>query len=293
MDKYVVDRFDLHRDPNLDFHRSPVQKEKTTRGDGAMDGRGKESLLRSIRESLAPAFKYSVGDRRFGRSNYHLDDTAARVRPFVNMLYSLPSTHPVAHLVGYLDDLGLDRTERANFLEASARMLGEDWTTDSSNFTEVTFAMGRLQIVTRRSFEWDAQLSTGAVTGSALLTVPPGEEHIFALVLVEQLFLVNGWHTKCHTPTSIEELQKEIESFNYDVVCISWASGFLLEEFTACIECINKFRTAGRPKVLAGGYAADKNRDRLAELGVYQVCDNIHHALKYAQYHIDVRGVSR
>jgi len=71
------------------------------------------------------------------------------------------------------------------FLEAVARALGDDWCDDSRSFLDITIAMGRLQVVLRKLMLANAAQWAPLSRGSALITVPPGEEPQFGQCIVE------------------------------------------------------------------------------------------------------------
>ncbi len=81
-----------------------------------------------------------------------------------------------------------------DLLAPTARYLGELWTDDLCNFTDVTVGLGRLQRVLRElSPAFGHSVEHPALGRRVLLLPSPGEQHTFGLVMVAEFFRRAGW----------------------------------------------------------------------------------------------------
>lgn len=169
------------------------------------------------------------------------------------------------------------------FLESVARSLGDDWCNDASSFLDVTMAMGRLQLALRQVMLASTARRRPHAQGSALVTVPPGEEHQFAQCIIEELFRARGWSTDLYCPSSQADMIERIDEGGYDIVCLSWSTGALADVAATAITRIEQIPTDQRPAIIAGGVASLDHSGWLVRLGVDCVCDSTYGALAVAQ----------
>lgn len=81
-------------------------------------------------------------------------------------------------------------------LAPTARALGDFWDNDLCDFVDVTMGMWRLQQVIHELGN-RAPCRSARTRGDrrALFTVPPGDQHSFGLVMIEDFFRRAGWRT--------------------------------------------------------------------------------------------------
>jgi methanogenic corrinoid protein MtbC1 len=95
-------------------------------------------------------------------------------------------------------------------LAPTARHLGELWSEDLLDFTQVTIGLGHLQRVLRDlspAFQATSlPLHTGAQDHRALLVAAPGEQHTFGLSMVTEFFRRAGWIVWSGAPAAGAEL---------------------------------------------------------------------------------------
>ena len=159
-------------------------------------------------------------------------------------------------------------------LEAVARQLGEAWHTDACSFATVSIAMTRLQMVFNRFAHTTRPIApTQRGTGTVLLTLPPGEQHLLGLSITEYAFACAGWKTRVLQPRSMTHfagfLKEQTNTRTiYDAICLSWSSSFLIGQMTKMLRVLRDHHAADRPLILAGGYASDRNGSLLSRFGV-------------------------
>jgi len=92
-------------------------------------------------------------------------------------------------------------------LAPTARVLGEFWDNDICDFVDVTMGIWRLQQVVHEIGN-RAPCSSARTRADrrALFTVPPGDQHSFGLVMIEDLFRRAGWRTWSAPDAGIAEL---------------------------------------------------------------------------------------
>lgn len=168
-------------------------------------------------------------------------------------------------------------------LERIARSMGDDWNEDSRSFLDVTIAMGRLQLLLRRTMASNARQPGDLERGSVLMTGPSGEEHHFGTCILEEMFRSRGWLTNMFQHRSVSELADHVAARQYDLVCLSWSTGVLSGITAKTISAIDAMPAANRPAIIAGGQATAGNRGWMVRLGVDQVCDTAYGAIKMAE----------
>ena len=187
-----------------------------------------------------------------------------------------------------------DYLTRLAVLELVSRDLGRQWTTDSCSFAEVSIAMARLQSMLRsREFQPNnPALSLGA-RGTALFTVPPREDHLFAPIVIEELFRSQGWSTTSYFPDLDTELSGIADKNDFHVVCFSWSGEANKANAFAAVERLRQLFPAPQCLLLAGGHAASKNQSELTLRGVDFVCANGYVGLAVAERHMAERVANK
>ena len=102
----------------------------------------------------------------------------------------------LAHVEAYLDQ-GVPITSiYLDLLAPTARVLGDFWDNDVCDFVDVTMGMWRLQQVVHELGN-RAPCASVRTRGDrrVLFTVPPGDQHSFGLVMIEDFFRRAGWRT--------------------------------------------------------------------------------------------------
>ena len=142
-----------------------------------------------------------------------------------------------------------------NLLAPTARHLGELWTQDLCDFTQVTVGLSRLQRVLRELSPAFHDVDEAAVpVGRRVLLLPcPGEQHTFGLVMVSEFFRRAGWEVAGGSWQFGMEAPSLVSADWYDVIGFSLAAEVHLDELNACIDAV---RSASRNRaigVIVGG----------------------------------------
>lgn len=155
-----------------------------------------------------------------------------------------------------------------NLMAPAARRLGELWTADLCDFTQVTIALGRLHALLHVV---SGDLPSIPVAEdrrlTALLAQAPGEQHTLGLSMVKDFFRAAGWDVWAETPASTQALIPLVRSRHFDVVGFSIGSERHVDALAALIADIRRASVNRRLTVLAGGPLMLAQPELLSRLG--------------------------
>lgn len=159
-------------------------------------------------------------------------------------------------------------------LAPTARVLGEMWEADRCSFADVTVgicALERLMVQMRQAMAADdvplVDFSGSSAGATALLTVCPGEQHGFGLLMVQELFRRAGWDVRCGPYETPESLVAEVQRNSYALIGLSLSDSGSLEP---CAALIASIRAASRNRdvaVFVGGPAFVGHPERALLVG--------------------------
>ncbi len=235
----------------------------------------RESLIFAIKSDILPACQDAIV-----RTKGVNDNTNPLVLRATRIAQMAISAVPAAEILGYINSQPLSVSRKASLLEAAAQRIGIGWECDSINFVDVTVAVGRLQGVFRRLINQTATAVPRSKGGSVLITTAPGEEHVFGLLFVEELYRSAGWATTLASPKNASEWAKRANSAYFDTICISWSGARHAEPLA---DALKRRKTKGRTTVIAGGLAALENSEWLENQGVDLVSNSPKAALDFSR----------
>ena len=237
----------------------------------------RQSLMGAIKSDILPACREAIFESRGGNVNDNADPFRL---PSMKIATMATGGAAVSEIFAYLRAQPLSTARKAYLLEMAARRIGEGWSCDNLNFVDVTVAVGRLQSTFRRLSQETVACTSRRSSGTVLIMPAPGEEHIFGMLFVEEMFRAAGWSTTMAMPEAPAEWLRRTTQNAHDVICISWASEARAEALHECLRAINK---SPRTRVIAGGQAAIRNFDRLKNMGVDLVSDSPQVALDFSR----------
>jgi methanogenic corrinoid protein MtbC1 len=176
------------------------------------------------------------------------------VREFVRLVLS----HDVGVAAAYIDALRARgvalETVYLDLLAPTARLLGDLWSNDLCDFTEVTVGVWRLhQLVRELSPEFRADLRAGEDGRRALLVAIPGEQHTFGLVLLAEFFRRSGWDVWSGPVASGDELRDLVRSERFAVVGLSVGGSGHVQGLAAEIQSVRRASRNRAVGVMVGG----------------------------------------
>jgi methanogenic corrinoid protein MtbC1 len=161
-----------------------------------------------------------------------------------------------------LDALYLD------LLAPTARMLGDLWTADLCDFTDVTVGLWRLQQMVHKLSPGVVDEGDGKVRQRRLLLVPePGEQHTFGLIMVAECFRRDGWDVWDGPVASREELVSLVRREAFSVVGLSLGCESRLDAVAKTIRLVRKASRNPRVAVLVGGQPFIGHPERVVLVG--------------------------
>jgi MerR family transcriptional regulator, light-induced transcriptional regulator len=157
-------------------------------------------------------------------------------------------------------------------LAPAARLLGEMWTEDEADFTQVTVGLSRMrQVLHRLSPEFTSRCPETAETPDrrkrVLVAPTPGEQHTFGLMIVSEFLRRDGWVVREPLNATLGDLVTLVRSENFSVVALSAACESHLEELAQVIGALRRASTSQPLGVLVGGPAFAGFPDRVARVG--------------------------
>lgn len=141
-----------------------------------------------------------------------------------------------------------------NLLAPAARRLGDLWSADLCEFTDVTVALGRMQALLR-GLSADMKLPRGAAaSGRRVLFVPaPGEQHTFGLSMVCDFFRAGGWDVWTEAPAPADTVIALVQERWFDLVGFSMGHDRGIAPTVELIRGIRKASHNRAVKILVGG----------------------------------------
>jgi methanogenic corrinoid protein MtbC1 len=139
-------------------------------------------------------------------------------------------------------------------LAPAARLLGDYWTEDLCDFTEVTVALGRLHRLLNDLGHDVERQSPSKTSGLSIFLVPaPGEQHTLGLSMVGEFFRRSGWEV-CGGPhaTSADAIAL-LRKRNFDAVGFSLACEAHLEALAQSISSVRRATAQKSTCIIAGG----------------------------------------
>lgn len=134
-------------------------------------------------------------------------------------------------------------------LAGTARCLGQWWTEDRCDFTDVTIGLGRLQRIMRELSPSFGRLADHPLEPMRVLLLPsPGEQHTFGLVMVAEFFRRAGWEVAGGAWESGRDAPRMVAAEWFDVLGLSLAAEV---HANALAQCIADSRAASRNRELA------------------------------------------
>lgn len=178
----------------------------------------------------------------------------------VDHFIALTLSAEAAALMAYVDQLvarGIsEQTVLIDVLAPTARALGVMWENDECDFLDVTMGVWRLQeIVVELAGRRVPPHGGHGPARRILLTTMPGDQHGFALVLIEHLFALEGWEVDRLTGESASDIVGMAAQHRYDVVGLTVSSDSHNGALPSLIRSLRSVSRNPRLCILIGGLA--------------------------------------
>jgi methanogenic corrinoid protein MtbC1 len=175
-------------------------------------------------------------------------------KSFAQMVLSKEPESLIAFVGGLLQSGLQMETIYMELMMPAARLLGDYWEDDAISFTDVTIGLSRLQQVVR-TLGWKRDHADGPdhSAPSALFAPAPGEQHTFALFIIEDVFRRAGWRTWIETSGVEDDLVDMVRSHWFDLAGLSANSDTDPEQMASAIVDLRKASRNPNLFVMVGG----------------------------------------
>ncbi len=202
-------------------------------------------------------------DIKFSTGHIRMVDVAR----FVRLLRGTGSDAAPA-FVEVLISRGIPRTELyLDLLGPAATLIGNLWQDDECSFAEVTMVIARLhQILNALRGEHADDARSGKMP-SILLTAAPGEQHSFAVAVVEAVFVEAAWQTRLSYTNDADEIVDLASRHEFDAIGLSLSNHDLADILRATIMRLRSASLNRDVVILVGGLAFQTLPDLCARVG--------------------------
>jgi len=175
-----------------------------------------------------------------------------------------------------------------DLLAPAARLLGEMWSADACDFTQVTVGLCRLQQVLHElspAFQTEAQrdLAARSPEHRVLLAPIPGEQHTFGLYMVSEFFRRAGWDVATGTARTGRELESMVRAESFAVIGLSMSHERYLDRLSSLIRDLRRHSRNRAVGVLVGGPLFVRNPELVALVGADATATDGREAVRQAE----------
>lgn len=192
------------------------------------------------------------------------------------------------------DGMALD-TVYLDLLAPAARLLGDLWSDDQIDFTQVTLGLWRIQQVMydlSPTFQRPSD-AVGAGGRRAMLVAMPGSQHSLGLFMVAEFFRRAGWAVWSEPLASADDLLHAVRTEWFDVIGFSIGTERQASDLASVIR---QARAASRNPgvaVMVGGPLVRESPASVAELGADLVATDAPQAVARAEQFFEQRVEKR
>ncbi len=173
-----------------------------------------------------------------------------------------------------------------DLLAPTARRLGDLWSADLCDFTQVTIALGRLHsLVHRVTHGMEVLRVPMADLPSVVFASAPGEQHTLGLTMVRDFFRAAGWQVEPDTPESPQALLALLALLRrrrVDLVGFTIGSERHVQTLAALIAEVRRVSLHRHIRVMVGGPLLLAQADVAEALGADAAADDASRAILVA-----------
>lgn len=243
-------------------------------------------LVRMIEAEIIP--RLVLARRATGGSRDGSPCQASLGSDQVNEFARLVLTHDAAVALSLVDGLRARGVpvERLylELLAPAARRLGDLWTEDLCDFTEVTVGLGRLQQVMHELSPAFRNECAQREHGRCILLAPvPGEQHTFGLWMVAEFFRRAGWNVWSLPLGTAQEMAALVRREWFAVVGLSAACSSRIDGLAAAIRMIRRSSRNRAVGIMVGGPLVLSQPDLVPLVGADATAVDARQAILQAQ----------
>lgn len=151
----------------------------------------------------------------------------------------------------------------------AARELGAMWMRDECSFGDVTIGLSSLELVILRC--GGPEKNSPGITDqnrSVLLGAMPGNQHIFGLLIVKELFRRSGWVVRAPKANTSQALLDSVRSTYFSIVGLSVGADEDLPACQALVKDIRRVSCNANLLVIVGGHGIQRVNQGTCSLDV-------------------------
>lgn len=232
---------------------------------------------------LLLAHRRSVADEN-DYSDLPVQVGAADVLAFAEILINEPYDRVLEHTERLIrGGLPIKRL-LLDIMAPTAAHLGEMWSSDNLDFLAVTVGLSTLHRLVHEVSS--VTLDEDAVSGPAILLAPaPGEQHVFGLLLVGELFRRAGWMVSGGVPAGPFDVVKAVRQHPYEVVGFTMSNERCSGDLRHLIGDVRRAACNPEMVVIVGGNIFKSNPALGASLGADLATTQADDAVGFASRH--------
>jgi|JRYF01.1.fsa_nt_gb methanogenic corrinoid protein MtbC1 len=170
-----------------------------------------------------------------------------------------------------------------DLLAPTARRLGDLWSADVCDFTQVTIALGRLHALVHRVTQGMHMLRAPvAAPRSVVFASAPGEQHTLGLAMVRDFFRAAGWQVDSDAPETPQALLALLRRRRVDLVGFTIGSERHVPTLAALIADVRRVSLHRGVRVMVGGPLLLARADLVNDLGADATADDASRAILVA-----------
>ena len=178
-----------------------------------------------------------------------------------------------------------------DLLAPAARVLGELWENDICDFVDVTMGMWRLQQVIHELGNRAPCLSARTrADRRVLFTVPPGNQHSFGLVMVDDFFRRAGWRTWTAPDATLRDLCGIVGRQWFELVGLTVSTTAHLADLPVILREVRRASQNPAVGIMVGGPVFVGFPERAAAAGADGTAPDAPGALHVAEQLVERRG---
>ena len=181
-----------------------------------------------------------------------------------------------------------------DLLAPAARRLGDLWTADRCHFSEVTIALGRLQMMLRElATHMEMADAWPSPPRRVLLLAASGEQHTFGLAMVRDFFRAAGWRVATDCPDGPAALKDLVRGEFFDVVGFTIGAERHVEALAAAVHLLRRHSRNPAVRVLVGGPLLLARPEVAAQVGADATALDARQAILEAERQVAARDEGR
>lgn len=210
---------------------------------------------------------------------------------FAHMTLRLEVFCLLAHVESYLDRGFAIEAIYLELLAPSARILGDFWDNDVCDFVDVTMGMWRLQqVIHELGNRAPCPSARTRADRRALFTVPPGDQHSFGLVMIEDFFRRAGWRTWSAPDAAMPELCAFVGRQWFELIGLTVSNADYLGRLPATLRDLRRASQNPSVAIMVGGKIFSDHPELAERAGADATASDAPRALLAAERLVEQRS---